>query len=115
MERNMTSSGGNEVTTVAALQAFAEQTGKRGSSKAPDWKQVSKSLRGSTEEQALKVKKDATAKQAKEKRAAKKASKVRRDADEEANAAGDHPIFFYRDGAIVEDGEETPAQGVAVE
>jgi len=42
MERNMTSSGGNEVATIAALQALAVQTGKRGCSKAPDWKQVIK-------------------------------------------------------------------------
>ena len=112
----MTSSGGNEVATIAALQALAVQTGKRGCSKAPDWKQVIKNLRGSSEEQALKAEKGAKAKTSLQARLGgkKAASRARRNAQEDANAAANHQTEFYGDGAIVEDGEEAPRQGVAM-
>jgi len=84
--------------------------------KHPTGSKLSKNLRGSSEEQALKAEKGEKAKASLQARVGgkKAASRARRNAQEDANAAANDQTEFNRDGAIVEDGEEAPRQGVAM-
>jgi len=77
IDRKMCKPGGSREVATAELQARADAAGKRGTSKAPNWKSVAKALRETEQgEILLNQDKKRTAQENTAKREAKRASKL---------------------------------------